>query len=42
MLYMDNKQIQPIKDHPFYTSCNILSCFKMVTLEHSVRASNEN
>ena len=39
---MYHTQIQPIAGHLFLTSCHILFYFKMVTLEHSVRASNDN
>ena len=38
---MDHTQIQPIDGRPFLTSSNIVSCFKMVCLEHSVRAHND-
>ena len=37
---MNHTQIQPIGDHPFLTSCNIISCFKMFNFENSVKASN--
>ena len=37
---INNTQIQPIWGHPFLISCHIISCFKMVTLENSVQASN--
>ena len=37
----DHTQIQPIGGRPFLTSYNIVSCFKMVALEHSVRAHND-
>ena len=39
---MDHTQIQPIGGRPFLTSCHIIPCFKMVALEHSVRASNDD
>ena len=38
---MDHTQIQPIGGRPFLTSSNIVSCFKMVALEHSVRAHHD-
>ena len=38
---MDHTQLQPVEGRPFLTSCHILSCFKMVTLVCSVRASND-
>lgn len=39
---MDHTQIQPVNGRPFLTSCNIISCYKMVALEHSVRASTDS
>ena len=42
ILSVDNNQIQPIEDHPFVTSCHIMSCFKIVTLEKFVQASNDD
>jgi hypothetical protein len=39
---MDHTQIQPIDGHPFLTSCHIIPCFKMVAIEHSVQASNDD
>lgn len=38
---MDHTQIQPIKGRPFLTSCNMISSFRMVSLEKSVRASGD-
>ena len=37
---IDHIQIHTIEGHPFLTSCHIISCLKMVTLESYVRASN--
>ena len=38
---IDHFQIQPIRGRPFLTSCHVIPCFNMVTLEHSVRAAND-
>ena len=38
---IDHLQIQPISGVPFLTSCHIVPCFKMVLLEHFVRAAND-
>jgi hypothetical protein len=38
---IDHLQIQPISGVPFLTSCHIVPYFKMVMLEHSVRAAND-
>ena len=38
---MDHTQIQPIGGRPILTSCHIITCFKMVALKHSVRASGD-
>ena len=38
---IDNYHIHPIGGHKFLLSCHIISCFKMVTLENSVQASND-
>ena len=35
---MDHLQIKPINGRPFLTSANIIPCFKMVNLQHSMRA----
>ena len=35
---MDHLQIKPINGRPFLTSANIISCFKMVNLQHSMQA----
>ena len=39
---MDPTQIQTIGVHQFMKSCHIIYCFKMVTLENSVQASNND
>ena len=39
---MDHTQIQPINGRPFLTSCHIIPCFKVVSLEHSVRAATDH
>ena len=39
---MDHTQIQPIDGRPFLTSAHIISCFKTVELQHSVRASSDS
>ena len=38
---MDHLQIKPINGRPFLTSANIIPCFKMVNLQHSMRAWND-
>ena len=38
MFTMDHLQIKPINGRPFLTSANIIPCFKMVNLQHSMRA----
>ena len=38
---MDHTQLQPIRGHPFLTSCHVIPCFKFVNLNHSVRASSD-
>ena len=35
---IDHTQIHPIEGRPFLTSSHIITCFRMVALEHSVRA----
>ena len=37
---MDHTQIQPIGGKSSLTSCQVISCFKMVPLENSVYASD--
>ena len=41
MFTMDHTQIQPFDARPFLTSVHCLSCFRMVALETSVRASGD-
>ena len=38
---IDHSQIQPIRGGPFITSCHVIPYFKMVALEHLVRATND-
>jgi hypothetical protein len=38
---LDHTQIRSIDGHPFLTSMNVISCFKMVELKTSVRASGD-
>jgi hypothetical protein len=38
---LDHTQIRCIDGHPFLTSMNIITCFKMVELKTSVRASDD-
>lgn len=38
---MDNSQLQPINGRPFLTYSNVIPCFKMIPLQKSVRASND-
>ena len=38
---IDHTQIQPIGGRPLLTSCHMLSCFKMVALSNSARASGD-
>ena len=38
---IDHSQIQPICGRPFLTSCHVILYFKMVALEHLVRATND-
>ena len=38
---IDHSQIQPIDGRPFLTSCHVIPCFRMVSLEQSVRAAND-
>lgn len=38
---MDHTQLQPIKELPILTSSFMLTCFQMVSLEHSVRAHGD-
>ena len=42
IFYMDHTKIHTIGGHPFLTSCHIISCVKMVTLENYVQASNDD
>ena len=42
LLTMDHTQLAPINGKPFLISSHVLSCFKMVRLECSVRASVDN
>ena len=39
---MDHTWIQPIHGYPCLTSYHIIPCFKMVALEHSVQASDDD
>ena len=39
---MDHKQIQPILGRPFLASFHIIPCFKIVSLENSVRAYDDD
>ena len=39
---LDHTQIQPWKGRPFLTSPQIIPCFEMVNLKHSVRTNNQN
>ena len=41
IMTLDPCQIQPDKGRPFMTSVHTISCFKMVNLHHSVRASSD-
>ena len=41
ILSMDHVQIQPLRSHPFLTSCDVIPCFKVVSLNHSVIVSND-
>lgn len=38
---MDHSQLQPIKGRPFLTNPNVISCYKLVALNYSVRACND-
>ena len=38
---MDHTQLAPVTGKPFLVSSHILSCFKMVRLQHSVRATSD-
>ncbi len=38
---MDHLQLQPVSGRPFLLSSHIIPCFKMVRLDHSVRASSD-
>jgi predicted GIY-YIG superfamily endonuclease len=38
---IDHTQIQPIEGRPFLTSTHVVSCFRMVALKSSVRASTD-
>ena len=38
---MDNTQLEPVRGKPFFTQPHIVSCYKMITLEHSVCAHGE-
>ena len=42
MCTMDHTQIQPIDGRPFLTSTHAISCFRMVSLKESVRASSDS
>ena len=41
MCTIDHTQLVPVKGKQFLVSYHILSCFKMVILQHSVRACND-
>ena len=36
----DPTQLQPIRGHPFLVSPNVIPCYKIVQIKHSVRAQN--
>ena len=38
---LDHTQIQAIESRPFLTSTNVIPCFLMIALNHSVRASDD-
>ena len=38
---MDHKQLEPVKGKPFLLSSHIVTCFSVVRLKHSVRASSD-
>lgn len=38
---IDHTQIQPINGSPFLTATHVVTCFRMVALNHSVRASQD-
>ena len=39
---IDHSQIQPIEGRPFLISCHVIPCFRMISLDHSVRAANDD
>ena len=41
MFTLDHMQIRPIHRRQFLTSSNVISCYTMVSLQHSVRASQD-
>ena len=38
---LDHKQLQPVEGYPFLVSSHIISCFRFIVLQHSVRASGD-
>ena len=38
---MDHTQLQPVNGRPFLLSTHVITCFKMIKLQCSVRASGD-